>query len=412
MIPALSDAGAPASTCGLSRRTVWFLALVAGAAVANNYYAQPLLNDLSDELGVPHAAAGLLVTVSQLGYLAGLALLVPLGDLMDRRKLIVTMLVVLALSATVASLATNFLVFAISLAALGVVSVVVQVVVPLTAVLSHPTERGRAVGIVIMGALTGVLLARTASGMVTEVTSWRVVYLGSAGLMLALAALVRRAVPKTPPPDQTGYGLLLRSVVTLVLREPVLRRRMVIGFCIYGSFSAMWTALTMLLGAAPFSYSEATIGLFGLAGVIGAAAAPVAGRWVDRGHDLRAGVGLLAVLITSWGVLAVGGHSLLALVLGIILLDLAVQATHTQNQSMLYSLRASDSSRVTTAYLCSVFLGMAAGSSIASVAYAAVGWAGVCTFGAVLASLALGVWVATPVAAQIRKIRSGRAAIG
>jgi predicted MFS family arabinose efflux permease len=376
----------------LDRRLVVLLAIACGVAVANLYYAQPLLDVIARDLGVSSGAAGLLVTTSQVGYAVGLVLLVPLGDLLDRRRMVTRMLLLTAVGLAIAAAAPSFAVLAAAIAVMGVTSVVAQVLVPLAGTLAHEHERGRVVGDVMSGLLLGILLARTASGLIAEVGGWRSVYVIGAVLMVVLAAVLARALPPTPPVTDLRYGELLRSVGALVRDEPVLRRRMVYGAAGMASFSVLWTAIAFLLSTDPYNYSEGTIGLFGLAGLVGAGAAQGAGRLADRGHGHAATGAFLAAIAVAWGLLALGSSSLAALIAGVVLLDLGIQGQHIVNQSTVYALSADARSRVTTAYMANNFVWGALGSAGASWAWSARGWGAVSALGVGLAALALLAW--------------------
>ena len=368
------------------------MAVACGAAVANLYYAQPLLHTLGRAFAVSEGTAGLLVTVTQLGYVVGLALLVPVGDLRERRGLISGTLLITAAALGVAAAAPSIGVFAPAIAVVGVTSVVAQIIVPLSSILSAEHERGAVVGTVMSGLLIGILTARTISGLVTAAFGWRAMFVIAAAAMLAMSFVLRRALPIVPPTSNLSYGRLLRSVLTLVAQQPLLRLRMALGALTFGCFSALWTALAFLLAGSPFHYGNAIIGLFGLAGVAGAGTAMVAGRLADRGHGGRTSTVTIVVLIASWAVLAAGRHSAPVLIIGIALLDLAVQGLHISNQSAIYALDPAARSRLTTAYMVSVFLGGALFSALASALYASSGWSAVCAFGAGAAVLALVIW--------------------
>ncbi len=373
----------------LSPRLVALLAVTTGAAVANLYYTQPLLDSLARTFGVSTVSASLLVTASQAGYVVGLALLVPLGDLLERRRLTSVALVLAAAAAAACAWAPSFGVLAAALVALGVASVVAQIIVPLSSSLAAPEQRGQVVGTVMSGLLLGILLARTLSGAIAEVGGWRLVFGLSTAVMLVAAVAIRSALPPCPPPQSLPYRAALRSVVHLIAAEPVLRRRMALGALGFAGFSTLWTSLAFLLGGAPFHYSEGVIGLFGLAGAAGALIAPVAGRLADRGHGTLALRVLLACVLVAWGLLELGGSSVLALVLGIVLLDLGVQGVHVGNQSAIYRLRPEARSRLTTAYMVSVFLGGVVGSVLSAVSFDAYGWSGTCALGAAFAAAAI-----------------------
>jgi predicted MFS family arabinose efflux permease len=379
----------------VSRRMVLLLAVTCGAAAANLYYAQPLLHTIANTFSVSNGTAGLLVTASQVGYAVGLAFVVPLGDLLERRRLIVWMLVVCAVGQAVAAAAPGFGVFAAAVGVVGLSSAVAQIVVPMTSSLAAEHERGSVVGTVMSGLLSGILTARTASGLIAGLLGWRAVFVVAMAAMLILAAVLRWALPEVPPTESLRYSSLLRSVLRLVAEEPVLRQRMALGAAAMGCFSVLWTAIAFLLSGPPFNYGNTVIGLFGLAGLAGASIAPVAGRLADRGHGILATSAALTILLASWGLLALGAHSVPWLILGIVALDLGVQGLQISNQSAIYALRPDARSRLTTAYMVAYFAGGASMSAAASALYASGGWGAVSVLGAAVAALGLVVWLAT-----------------
>ncbi len=253
----------------MPRLLVALLAVTSGATAANLWYITPLLNEVADDFGSSKAAAGLLVTAVQGGYVVGLALLVPLGDLLERRTLITRVLVGTALAGVLCAAAPSMAWLGLALILLGLTACVAQIVVPLSSVLAAPSERGQVVGTVMGGLLIGVLLARTVSGLIAEVAGWRAVFVFAAVSMLVLGLVLRRALPRVGPTESLSYRALLRSVLTLVAREPVLRQRMALGACGMACFSMLWTAIAFLLGDPPYDYGEGIIGLFGLFGVVG-----------------------------------------------------------------------------------------------------------------------------------------------
>jgi predicted MFS family arabinose efflux permease len=366
---------------------VLLLAVACGATVANIYYAQPLLDTIARSFGTSSGTAGLLVTATQAGYVAGLLFIVPLGDLLQRRKLVSLLLVLDACALAGAAAAPSMGVLAAALALVGVTSVAAQILVPFASALAAEDERGRVVGRVMSGLLLGILLARTVSGVVAELGGWRLIYALAAGAMLILAVVLRRALPAVQPPERIAYPRLLGSVVELVREEPVLRRRMALGFLSMASFSGLWTSIAFLLAGPAYGYSEAVIGLFSLAGLAGAGVASYAGRLADRGQVLAgtrtAAVGILA----GWGLLALGESSLAALLAGIVVLDLGVQATQILNQSVVYRLRAEARSRLNTAYMTCYFAGAVSGSAGASFAWERGGWGAVSVAGGAVSAL-------------------------
>src|SRR4051812_44117021 len=266
------------SLVGLSTRLVLLLAVACGATVANLYYAQPLLDTIARSLNVSSGTAGLLVTATQAGYVAGLVLIVPLGDLLQRRRLVSRLLVLDALALAAATAAPSLGVLAAALAVVGVSSVAAQILVPFASSLAGESERGRVVGRVMSGLLLGILLARTVAGVVAQLGGWRLIYGLAAGAMLVLALVLRRTLPVVAPPEGgLGYGALLRSVGTLIREEPTLRRRMAFGFASMVSFSGFWTSIAFLLSGPEYGYGEAVIGVFSLAGGAGGGGGGAAG---------------------------------------------------------------------------------------------------------------------------------------
>jgi len=386
---------------GVSRGLVLLLAVACGATVANLYYAQPLLHTLSRAFSVSQGTAGLLITISQIGYVLGLALLVPSGDLQERRGLISSALLLTAAGLVVAAIAPGFVVFAAALALVGFSATAAQVIVPMSASLADESARGRVVGTVMSGLLIGILLARTFSGLLAAALGWRIVFWVAAGIMVALALTLRARLPRVPPTTDMRYRGVLRSVLSLISAEPVLRLRMGLGFFAFGCFSTLWTSLSFLLSAAPFHYGNAVIGLFGLAGVAGAAAATAAGRLADRGRGRHATWATAVVMLASWPILYAGKTSTLWLIVGIAVLDLGVQGIHISNQSAIYALAPEARSRLTTAYMVSYFLGGAALSAISSAVYSSDGWGGVCVVGAATGLAALALWTAAELRSRL-----------
>ena len=403
-MPATSPAAAERH---LSRSLVVLLAIACGAAVANLYYAQPLLHTIAAGIGTSASNAALLVTATQVGYAAGLVLLVPLGDLLDRRRLVSCLLVVTAAGLLGAAAAPGLGVLALALGVVGVTSVVAQVLVPFASALASEDERGRVVGQVMSGLLMGILLARTVSGLVASVGGWRVVFAVAAGAMLILSAALWLALPDVPPQGGPSYGRLLASIGALIGEEPALRRRMVYGGLGMGSFSVLWTSLALLLSRPPFSYGEAVIGLFGLAGVAGMIAAQAAGRAADRGGQRPATGFFLTAIALGWILAALGGTQVVVLIVAIIVLDLGIQGQHILNQTIIYALRPDARSRLTTAYMTGNFLCAALASAATDLAWRSGGWSAVCALGGALSVLAMLVWLG-----EMRRHRGVRAPSG
>jgi len=371
---------------------VLLMAAATGLAVAGNYYAQPLLHRIGAEFGLSTASAGTIVTTAQLSYAVGLILLVPLGDMLERRALIAGMMALSALGLLVSASASSAAMLLAGTAASGLLSVVAQVLVPHAATLASPQERGKVVGTVMSGLLLGILLARTAAGALADLGSWRTVYWISALLMLATAALLWRVLPRYRQPAGLSYPRLIASIFALYAREPLFRARSLLGALLFASFSMLWTPLTFLLSGPGYGYSTTAIGMFGLAGAVGAYAANRFGRLNDRGLGNRATLIGLVLLAGSWALVGPGGgggHWVWALLAGILVQDLAIQGVHVTNQSAIYRLRPEWRSRLTAGYMTAYFVGGASGSLASAWIYTHAGWAGVSATGALLGLAAL-----------------------
>ncbi|SDV46186.1 MFS transporter [Chitinasiproducens palmae] len=376
----------------LRQGLLMLMAVATGLTVASNYYAQPLLAVIGRQIGLSTTDAGFIVTTAQVSYAIGLLFLVPLGDRLERRNLISGMTALSAMGLAISALATSPAQLLLGTAISGVFSVVAQLLVPLAATLASPKQRGRAVGVVMSGLLLGVLLARTFAGALAALGSWRIVYWAAFVAVGAMAIALWRVLPPGRPAERLGYGALLGSIWTLFREEPAFRLRSALGGLSFCTFAMLWTALTFLLSAPPFDYSPATIGLFGLIGAAGALAANQAGRLADRGHGALATTWALVLLVASWLVLCAGHLSLWLLVIGIVVMDLAIQALQVSNQSVIYKLRPEARGRLTAGYMTAYFIGGSIGSAIAAAAYPRIGWTGVCALATGVSLVALLVW--------------------
>ncbi len=381
---------------GLSTGLVVLMAVATGAAVANIYYAQPLLATLARAFEVPTHTAGFLVTITQAGYLLGLLFLVPLGDLLERRRLVVIVTLATALALAAAAAAPSLMVFALASLAIGVTSVVAQILVPYAAHLAPAAARGRVVGRVMSGLLLGILLARTVSGALSELWGWRSVFWMAAAAMLLQALALAKALPRDRSSVAIGYGALLRSVLELIREQPLLRRRMIYGALMFASFSMLWTSLPFLLARAPFNYGDGVIGSFGLAGVAGAVTASFAGHLHDHGRSRIATGAFIALVAVAFAVMGAWQTSLAAIIVGVIVLDTGVQGTQILNQSMIYELAPDARSRVTTAYMGGYFAGGAFGSAAAAAAFGFGGWPAVAILGVALPLAGIVFWFTEP----------------
>ncbi len=382
----------PGTASSVSRSMVLLLAGACGIAVANLYYAQPLLHTIAHSFGVGAGVTGLVVTLSQIGYAIGLAFLVPLGDLVSARRLLPALLTLTAAALVASALAPTIGTLIAVALLIGLGAVGAQILVPLSATLADDARRGQVVGTVMSGLLMGILLARTLSGLVAATGSWRTIYWVAAALTMALVLVLARALPDTSTGARLPYRRLLQSAVHLMRTEPVLRRRTALGALGMAAFSAFWTTMAFLLGGAPYHYSDEIIGLFGLVGAAGALCATVAGRSADRGHSRTSTLVFAAAIAVSFAPIAAGRTSLAWLIIGIVLLDVGVQGLQVTNQSLIYAVAPGARSRITSAYMVCYFAGGAAGSAIGSAVYDAAGWGGICWLGAGIGAAALALW--------------------
>lgn len=387
---------------GISRRRVTMMAIASGGAVANLYYAQPLLSSIGQAFGTGTAATGWIVTMAQAGYALGLLLLVPIGDIIDRRRLILSVLTLSPLMLLLAGFAPSIWVLYAAQLAIGLTSVVAQVLVPFAASLATDDQRGHVTGTVTSGLLLGILLSRTISGVLADLVGWRGVYFVGAAAMVILALVLRRELPADQPKERMAYGALIRSVGRLVRENGVIRERSLYGLLVFGAFSAFWTTVSFMLAQPPYGYSNTVIGLFGLIGAAGASMASVAGRLADRGIGRMATGAFAGAVLLSFLVLWLGGRSLIALVAGVILLDVAVQALQVLNQSEIYRVAPGARTRANSAYMTAYFIGGSLGSALGSALYAAAGWGAVCLMGAGLIAVVVAVW-----AVRVRRERAG-----
>ena len=373
----------------MKKSLIWAMAAICALSVANLYYNQPLLVLMSREFGVDASRAGFIPTCGQVGYAAGMLVFVPLGDTLERRRLIVGMLVATAAALAAAALAPGLALLAFFSFCIGAATVVPQMILPFAAHLSRDTERGRVIGMIMGGLLIGILGARTVSGYVGAAFGWRAMYWLACGMMLALAVGAGSLLPRSEPEHALPYRKLFRSLVTLVREHATLREASFIGAMAFAAFSAFWSTLAFFLARPPYHYGSEVTGLFGLVGIAGALAAPVVGRLAD--HRSPREVVKLALWITAsaFALFWLLGAQLWGLVLGVILLDLGVQAAQVSNQARIYRLVPNAHSRVNTVYMVTYFIGGSLGSILGAYAWSRMGWAGVCLCGGVALALAL-----------------------
>ncbi|CAN5274959.1 MFS transporter [soil metagenome] len=366
------------------------LATACGLAVANLYFAQPILDLLATAFHTSQGTATAAVTVIQVGYAVGLVLLLPMGDLIENRRLTSGMLVVTAGALVAAGSAHSLGVFLAASALIGVTSVVAQILIPFAAHLAPDESRGRIVGWVGSGLLLGILLARTLSSLAAAAWGWRAIFFISAGLMLVMAAVLFFLLPSRKPDHTGSYLTLMASVLELVRTQPVLRRRAACQALMFAAFSGYWTGIAYQL-IADHGFNQVQLGLFALVGAVGVIAAPISGRIADRGDRYASGIALL-IGVASMIVARLGGSSVLLLGLAAVLLDIGMTAHQTLSQREIYQLRPDARARINTVYMGSVFAGGALGSALAGLFHSRYGWNGITAAGIALSALSFALW--------------------
>ncbi len=378
---------------------VRLLAFACGLIVANLYYAQTLAGPISAATGLSAQAAGLVVTLTQVGYALGLLFFVPLGDLLENRRLVVTALVFTSVALMAAALSSSAWAFLACALAIGIGSSAAQLLVPFAAHLSHEATRGQTVGRVVSGLLLGIMLARPAASLIADASSWHVVFATAAILIMALALLLHARLPQRTPHEPPRYIALIGSLWPLWRGTPVLRRRALYQFCLFGSFSLFWTVAPMLLAGPRYQLSQSAIAIFALVGMAGAVASPIAGRLADRGHTLPATAAAL--------LLAIGGFALPLLVpdatpaalalallaLASIVLDMGVAASLVLGQRAIFNLPPQARSRLNGLYLATFFAGGALGSALGGWVFARYGWQATLLAGMAFPGVALLYWM-------------------
>jgi predicted MFS family arabinose efflux permease len=388
---------------GISTWLAVLLAIASGVAVANIYYAQPLLGQIGRDLGVGPAGLGLVTTVTQAGYFLGLILIVPLGDLVNRRLLIVAGCVIAAAALVSVAVSPGPQMFLIASGVVGVASVVQQIINAYAAALSSPAMRGRILGIVTSGVVFGVLLARTVSGVLADILDWRSVYVFSAILMLGLAVVLARKLPAENTRTAVPYRRLATSVVALTLHERVFRVRALITLLIFAGFGALWGSMALPLSTAPWHLSTTEVGLFGLVGAAGAVGAARAGALADRGRAQWVTGITLVLFAVSWAPIAWLPNSLIVLIVGIVILNLAGQAISVTNQLLIVEIDPAASSQLIGGNTVYYAVGTGGGAIAATTVYSAWGWGAVCILGAGLSTLALLIWAGDRISAKPRR---------
>ncbi|PGW28822.1 MFS transporter [Bacillus cereus] len=374
----MSNVKNKASDKEISSGLIILLATACGIIVANLYYAQPLIGLISNVIGLSNSSAGLIVTLTQIGYVVGLLFLVPLGDIVENKKLIIILLLLSAVALTATVFVKSAIMLLVAAFFIGLGSVAAQVLVPFVSYLSSENARGRVVGNVMSGLLLGIMLARPISSLVADIWGWNAIFALSATVIIVLAFVLSKVLPTRKPKAKTNYIALLNSMWQLLRTTPILRRRAIYHACVFGAFSLFWTTVPLLLSSPAFHFSQTAIALYALVGITGAIAAPIGGRLADLGWTRPAtGVALTVVIISLILPLFIQSSSpfgIAVLVIAAILLDMGVSANLVLSQRLIFSLSPEIRSRLNGVFMAIFFLGGAVGSFIGGWAYALGGW--------------------------------------
>jgi predicted MFS family arabinose efflux permease len=375
----------------MRKSTAWVMAAACGLVVANNYYNQPLLVNFAHTFHVSEKAAGAVSALTQFGYALGMLVFLPLGDMLERRKLITVMLLLACAALVSTALSPSIGWLMVSGFAIGFTSIVPQLLTPFAAQLASPEERGSVVGIVMGGLLTGILLSRTIAGFVGAHWGWQAMYWIASAIMVCLVFVLGYLLPKGKPVYHGNYIDLMRSLLQLIKTQPVLRETSLVAALQFAAFSAFWTTLAFQVHSLPGAYGSDVAGLFGIVGVIGACAAPYAGKFSDRKSPRLAVMLSSIAFVLAYTIFGTGGQWLGGLIVGVMLLDLGMQSGHVSNITRNFSLKSDAMSRLNTVYMVTRFLGGALGSVAGNWAWAQWRWSGVCTVGIVLSLCAIAV---------------------
>jgi predicted MFS family arabinose efflux permease len=378
----------------LSTRTLVLMAIACGLCAGANYFNQPLLHSMAQDLGVSEAQAAGTVTLAQMSYALGLLLLVPLGDMLERRRLVLSLMLLAATGMLLSGLSGTVHSFALLVTGTtmtGLFSVAAQILVPMAASLAAPGTGGRAVGLVMSGLLVGILAARSVAGLLSGLGGWNAVYWVGAVATLAMAALLARGLPTAQPATRLGYGQVLRSLGALLRQHPRLRSRALIGGLGFATVSVLFSTMALLLAGPAYGLSDTQIGLIGIVGIAGALMANVVGRLADRGLEQAATLAGALLMLLGWALLWQGGSSLWWFLLGFLVVDGALQALHISNQNVVYALAPEARSRLNAVYMTTYFVGAASGSALGAWAWLQGGWNSVSLAGGALGLCTLAV---------------------
>ncbi|HEY8957108.1 MFS transporter [Chitinophaga sp.] len=379
----------------LSRWNIMIMALCTGLIVANIYYSQPLLVLMSEEFKVTESNAGQVTFFTQVGYALGLLFCVPLGDKLERKRQIVVMTLAAVVALVAAAMSVNITMLKVTGLMIGFTSVVPQLILPLAANLSDPASRGKVIGTIMSGLLVGILLSRTLSGVVGHHFGWRAMFWIAAGISALLAVIMITSFPSSKPNFQGSYGDLMKSLLTLVKEQPMLREASAINACCFAMFGMFWTTVVFLLSDAPFKYTSEQIGLMGLAAAAGALGAPLVGRIADKKNPrIAIGYGII-FLFFGYFLFYIFKANIIGIIIGIIAIDLGLQGIHVSNQTRIYTLLPEARNRLNTVFMTTSFIGTSLGSGIGLWVWSFAQWNGVCVAGTALILVALIIYLGT-----------------
>jgi predicted MFS family arabinose efflux permease len=378
----------------LTNTTLWVMTLTTGLVVANLYYNQPLLEDMARVFHVSNGKVGQLSMLTQLGYAAGILFVIPLADMVKRKRLMLIEFAFIVLALLLTALAPNINILLLSGFLLGASSIMGMLLVPMAAHLARPEERGKKIGFIMSGLLIGILLSRTLSGFVGAHFGWRSMYFIAAGIMMLMWLLIYLMLPEVEPDYKGNYRGLMRSLVDLAKNEPKLRLAALRGALCFACFSAFWTTLVFMLKQ-NFNQGSDVAGAFGLVGAFGAIAAGLMGRLSDRMDAYKLSTITLSLVLISFIIFWFSAYSIAGLVIGVIIMDMGVQATHISNQAIIFSLHPAARNRINTVYMVAYFVGGAAGTFLATQVWGVYNWPGICAIGIALSAIAIVVHLAT-----------------
>lgn len=377
----------------LSNWLVFLMAFAIGVTIASNYYAQPLLHSITHDLNIAVEHAGSIIMAAQFSYAVGLLFITPLGDKFERKHLIIILMVLSTCGLIVSALSKNLWMLIIGTSMTGLFSTVAQVLIPFAATLAKPEQRGKIVGTLMSGMLLGILLGRAFAGAISTIADWHYVYWIATGIMVIVTLLLWSSLPTYRNTININYFQLLWSISSLYKQEPILRIRSLLAVISFALFSLLWTPLAFLLSNDPYHYSDFIIGLFGIAGAAGALGSPIVGRLSDKGKGWLATTIGLCLLLLSWLPLSFAQYSIIALILGVVILDFSVQVTHVSNMSAIYQIRPEARSRMNTGYMVCYFIGGMLGSVGSTYLFSHYGWIAIVVSGTILGLIGIICWL-------------------